>query len=326
MDVILSYPFSGSLYAFFTEQARGEKIPVKSGHSYYDTLYGKSHAEMRDLALTQLLLYENVFIIPADNSMPELDNYESAEPGKYKNDKLGLYTDWSIHDELREEIEEQVIKDLNDPVISQILSKVPKYPKQQILKDSRYEIALANKYRCPILASGGRSNIIKRLSVIDNTCVPSNQVKSNVITATESYIDIVGLTFNPTNYDLLYEYKQDKEVRLYAKAFREIVSSIGNAKDIRVQLLMLMRESIEKQALTKKASGALDISSILLSLAGFIPVVGPFLSGGALLATGGSKVLDRYASRTWYEFGPRIKRITDLKAIETAIDKELATS
>jgi hypothetical protein len=326
MDIILSHPFSGSLYAFFTEQARGEKIPDIIGHPYYQTLYGKKHAEVRDLALTQLLLHEKVFIIPADNHMPDVENWEQAyQPGKYSNDKLGLYTDWSIHDELRESVERDIEIDLLDPVLSKILAKVPIHSKRQILRDCRFEIALANRYECPILSAGGRTSIIKRLCDIDQS--PTNNAHSvnpRIITATESYIDIIGLTFNPTNYELLYEYKQDREVRLYAKAFREIISKFDDSLDVRTGLLRLVRENIENQALRKKTSGILDVSSILLSIAGFFPPYGTLFSGTSLLATGISKVLEGSAKRRWYEFGPRIQKLTDLKAIEKKIDKELA--
>lgn len=85
-----------------------------------------------------------------------------------------------------------------------------------------------------------------------------------------------------------------------------------------------MRESMEKNSLTKKASGFLDVTSILLSFAGFIPEAGPFLSGGALVATAGGKIFDQQARRTWYEFGPRVKRITDFKEMERLIAMELS--
>src|ERR1700759_5840763 len=130
MDIILSHPFSGSLYAFFTEQERGEKIPEKIGHSYYETLYGKNREKFRALAVTQLLMYEKVFIVPADNDMP--DSHQNFSDGKYENRELGLYTDWGVYKKSREQIERQVELDIKDPVISGILMKVPEYPRRQI--------------------------------------------------------------------------------------------------------------------------------------------------------------------------------------------------
>jgi len=326
MDIILSHPFSGSLYAFFTEQAKGYKIPDKVGHPYYQTLYGKHHAEVRDLALTQLLLYDKVFIIPADNHMPDVEDWEqSNSPGMYTNDKLGLYTDWSIHDEQRDVIVKQTENDLSDPVIKKILTKVPQHSKQQILQDCRLEIALANRYECPILSAEGRSSIIKRLCDIDQSPINNaKNVNSKIITATETYMNIIGLTFNPTNYELLYEYKQDKEVRTYAKAFRDVVSNFQNPIDARTELLKLLRENIEKQSLRKITSGVIDVSSIILSIAGLFQPYGTYFSLGSLAATGANKLLEISARRRWHEFGPRIKKITDLKSIEKKIEKELA--
>lgn len=324
MDVIVSYPFSGALYAFFTEQERGEKLPDDIGHGYYRTLYGKNHAEVRDLALTQLLMYDKVFIVPADCHLPLTKNYSSGDD--YANKELGLYTSWELHHQLYAEIEDQVNKDLEDPVISRILTKVRGFAKNQILTDTRMEIALANKYNCPILSSGGRSTIIRRLSEIDASGSSAGQVNPASIIATEAYIDVSGLSFNPTNYDLLYAYKQDKEVRAYATAFRHILQNIEDPKTARIDLLRLLRDSMARHDLLRKTSGVFDISSILLSVAGFIPGIGMFFSGGALAATGLSKFADEYAKRTWYELGPRIQKVTDFKKIEKAIEKELKSS
>jgi len=324
MDIILSHPFSGSLYAFFTEQATGEKVPEKIGHPYYQTLYGKKHSEVRDLSITQLLLYEKVFIVPADNHLPEYRGQSSS--GKYENNELGLYTDWEIHHLTREEIDRQVEIDLRDQIITILLGKVPSSAKRHILRDSRLEIALANKFTCPILAGGGRSAIIKRLSEIDGQSIKPQQVDAGVILTTEQYIKLATLTFNPVDYELLYAYKQDKELRLYAKSLRKIIDSLGELEDPRRELLLLMRESMEKHSLSKKISGFLDVTSILLSIAGFIPGVGPFFSGAALAATAGEKALDQQARRMWYEFGPRIKKITDLKEIMRHIDLELSNT
>jgi hypothetical protein len=322
MDIVLSHPFSGALYAFFTEQATGEKVPEKIGHPYYQTLYGKNHYETQDLALTQLLMYEKVFIVPADNHMPEYKNHSSG--GKYENNELGLFTDWDEHQKAQDEIEAQIELDQQDSVISRILAKVPLHSKRQILRDARLEVALANKFKCPILAGGGRNTIIKRLFEIDGNFTTPQLVGAGVVRTTEHYINLASLTFKPTNYDLLYSYKQDRELRLYADSLRKIVSGVGESDDPRKELLLLMRESMENNSLTKKASGFLDVTSILLSLAGFIPVAGPFFSAAALAATAGGKTFDRQARRTWYEFGPRIKRITDFKEMELLIATELA--
>jgi hypothetical protein len=321
MDIILSHPFSGALYAFFTEQAKGEPVPAKIRHPYYYTLYGKKHSDFRDLALTQLLIYENVFIIPADNELPEAENNFSG--GDYINKQLGLYTSWDIQNQLRKEIEYQIKSDLEDPVISKILMKAADVQKQQILHDARLEIALANKYDCPILSAGGRTKIIKRLSEIDEKRSKVKEISRGSILATETYVNTIGLAFNPINYDLLYTYKQDKAVRSYARAFRRIIGRIEDPAKARLEMLLLLRNSIETQGISKKASGIFDVASILLSIAGFIPTVGLFLSGAGLLATGVSKFIDKSATRTWYEFGQRIKRISDVRVIESKIDKEL---
>tara|TARA_B100001063_G_C16675418_1_gene508784 strand:- start:49 stop:1068 length:1020 start_codon:yes stop_codon:yes gene_type:complete len=319
MDIILSHPFSGSLYAYFTEQAENKKVPNSIGHSYYQTLYGKNHNEVRDLALTQLLMHEKVYIVPADNHMPETNKYYSGDD--YVNDELGLYTSWKDHDLLRDQIEEQVQIDMTDPTIISLLKNAPHFSIKQILTDSRFEISLANKYDCPILSTGGRSKIISRLCSLDNNDL--EQIESNKVIAVEEYLNIMNLTFNPTNYDLLYAYKQDSELRDYAVQFKDILNTISSSDNVRVKLLELIRESINKEKLYNKTSGALDVSATVMSLGGFIPVVGPFFSGASLLATAGGKVADKKASRTWYEFSNQINKIKTRQELDSLIAAEL---
>ena len=319
MDIVLSYPFSGALYAFFTEQERGEKLPSEIGHSYYRTLYGDKHNEVRDLALTNLLMYEKVFIVPADNIMPQMDNCFSGDD--YNNTELGLFTSWKDYNSLRDQIDDKIQSDIKDPVISRLLASVPEWPRKQILFDARFEVALANKYNCPILSAGGRSKLIKRLSELDNATV--KQVEHNRIIAVEEYLDIMNLSFDPTNYDLLYQYKHDETLREYATQFRSILSSVDQTNNVRVKMLELFRESMNKEKLYKITSGVLDVSSIIMSIGSLMPFVGPFFSAGSFAATAGSKVAEKSANKTWYEFSNQIKRINNLKELDLLIENEL---
>ena len=100
---------------------------------------------------------------------------------KYENNELGLFTDWEEHQKARDEIEAQIELDQQDSVIKRILAKVPLHSKRQILRDARLEVALANKFKCPILAGGGRNTIIKRLSEIDGNFTTPQLVGAGVV-------------------------------------------------------------------------------------------------------------------------------------------------
>jgi hypothetical protein len=76
--IVLSHPFSGSLYAFFTEQMAGSDF-LHLDHPYYKTLYGKSFREVRDITLTLTTIYPKIILIPADNHLPDTFIHGSDE-------------------------------------------------------------------------------------------------------------------------------------------------------------------------------------------------------------------------------------------------------
>ena len=153
MRVLISHPFSGALYAFFAtyQEYRLRPPQPREPHPYYRTLYGDAFPRYQEMALTLALLFDEIVIVPADAYLPRC---HWRENNTYYNPDLGLRTEWDF--EIQRQLDEEMVQDLQDEGIRSVLRKVPPLARQQILRDSRHEIYLAQKYGCPIVCVGGR--------------------------------------------------------------------------------------------------------------------------------------------------------------------------
>jgi len=73
MKALISHPFSGALYAFFAvhNENRFRDPEPKDPHPYYRTLYGDAFPRYQEMALTLLLLFDEIVMVPADAYLPK---------------------------------------------------------------------------------------------------------------------------------------------------------------------------------------------------------------------------------------------------------------
>ena len=91
-SIILSYPYAGALYRYFTNEIADYKIESPITHPYYKTLYGTNYDQYINLTLSFLLLYDNVWLAPADNHMPK---------SKIDPDSRGFIEELGLHADRR---------------------------------------------------------------------------------------------------------------------------------------------------------------------------------------------------------------------------------
>lgn len=319
--VILSHPYSGSLYAYFREQETKRPSEEILSHPYYRTLYGKNFRKYTDFVLTLSLLYPNIILPPADAHLPSIHKYRGSGQDGYYNPDLGLITSWEDRGEINVEIHEKVERDLNDKVILKILQKVPRFSKEQILLDTHVDMYLASKYQCPIICSGGRKQIITRLVELDD--MDTDVVRSSSIEMLQEYMKISGLLFDPKNIEVLYALKADKEIKEYAEGFVKIMHGFSGSQDTRKQLLILIREAMNKAIIANNISGVFDVISNFLGIIG-IGATNPIVSVADLTADGISQIAQkRSIKQEWFQFGPEVKKFLSLAEFDLAIEKEL---
>ena len=320
--VVLSHPFSGSLYAFLSDELGATH--TKSPSSYYRTLFGKDYQKLTDLALTLSVVYKTIVIPPVDIPLPEY-NLWRTDYG-YENKDLGILYHCPRDDVWYGAINELVKMDQNDPVICQILHSVPKHSWHLILRDTRYDIRLARTFQCPVLCSKGRRALIQRLIEMDISSGEIRTVGESAVKAVEEYVEITGLTFKPRSIEALHDLKTDKDLRSYADAFVSMIHGFRDQTDVRKQLLELMRDSINKSRIARSATGLFDGSSTVLGFLGLVPV--PILAAissiGGIATSGASFGAKQYQHKhEWYQLSSRIHETLTTKQIEKRIAKEL---
>jgi hypothetical protein len=319
--IILSHPFSGSLYAFFADELGAHHYTI-SDHPYYLTLYGKHYQDLTDLSLTLALLYKEIIIAPADNPLPDYDRWRT-ERG-YENEELGIYSSWDYLRNEKGEIDYQVNRDESDSIINKILRKIPKHSWWQILSDARYELLLARLYRCPVLCYGGRRALIQRLAEIDAENGDINLIAETSVQAINYYLEISGLIFHPRNIESLYILKKDKDLRSYADSFVSVMHGFKNEPNVKQQLLELAQESMGKTSISSKVVGFFNAFANVLSLFGLIPVLGTATSIAGIASTSVSYGAKQFQEKhEWYQLTPQIKKTLDLAQLTSCVDEEL---
>lgn len=322
--IIISYPFSGSLYGFFENVLYNRHLDYKEiTHPYYKTLLGRNFIESRELALTLTILFDEIIIPPADAALP--DRYKFSDKEFYNNQDLGLICDWNNVKIFDPELNDIIDYELQDKIILSLLSKVPKHAQRQILFEVHSELKLSEIHNCPVISSPGRKNILNRIFEINNNKdnnynIDNSDAKVN-LKLLESYIRLIGLTFTPLNLDELYKIKNEKEVRFYANSFVDVLSGYKISNSSNEDLKKLIRESRESEKVFKNASGFFDAASLILSIVSFFVPYGDITSIGSLASTAISyDMKNEYEKSRWYEFGYKIKLYRDKYQFDKLIE------
>ena len=315
--IVLSYPYSGSLYAYFENQlypGRGSENMMD--HGYYKTLFGNNPEKMSELALTLTVLYDDILIAPADNAIPDLHEYTTD--GTYHNPLMGVKSSWNDFLDKQEQRDDLINKYLEDEVIQKIFNKVPLHAKRQILTYAIYELHLSHENNCPIVCSRGRESIFKRLKELDGKDIYAlNTIDANKINLIHEYVDITGVLFNPRDIDTLYETKQNKKIRKYSHDFIKIIDNVGSKENSNEKFRKLINESIDTTDIASRSSGFFNRASILMGVADSTGVSTTGVPLGSLIAAGGSMLINEIDGKNkWYELGPEIKKFTNIQKMK----------
>ena len=273
----------------------------------------------RNAQLTLALLFDEIVIVPADAYLPRC---HWRENNTYYNPDLGLRTEWDF--EIQRQLDEEMVQDLQDEGIRSVLRKVPPLARQQILRDSRHEIYLAQKYGCPIVCVGGRRRIIELIIQRSPTATRPYSLPSLVMA--DEYLRMVGPIFEPKDLDTLVALKKDHDLRTYATSFCSAMEGFRESADVRSDLLRAMQTAMSSASLSKNLAGVFDGTATAMSAVGLIPFLGTAASVVGLGSEGATKALEqRERSQSWFEFAGQVKRVASLKRLEKLIAEELTT-
>jgi hypothetical protein len=315
-DIILSYPFSGSIYAFLSGE-QGKRF-AQSGSGYYKTLFGKNYNLMTDMALTLAILYDNIIMPRVDIPLPEYKEHTVDDMYFHQDFGIKCYLGSAFKQFPDYWQTESIIKsDLTDNNILALLSKIPETSRSQVVRDAHEEIRLAILCRCRVLCSTGRGMLIKRILELDYS--DSNILIGDkiIIDAVRVYKDITGLTFSPTTLDDFYSIKSDKTIRNYAHQFTNTIHSLNPNESAEDQLLVAMADAMNTAKAAARVSGLFSYSSSALGVAGLIPLVGTVAGAIGIGTDTLSKGAEYVKARNeWYQLTPRIVQKRTEKQIQ----------
>jgi hypothetical protein len=318
-DVILSYPFSGSIYAFLSDQLGA--YHTQSDSNYYRTLFGKNYSMMTDMALTLAILYDNIVMPSVDIPLPEYQKYTDDDIYFHKDLGIKCYQRGAIN-QFPDfwETERIIDSDIEDNEIQTLLGKIPKSSRNQILREAHEEIRLAVICRCRVLCSTGRGLLIKRLLELDYRDTSIAVGDKITIDAVRAYKDITGLTFNPSTLDDFHSIKSDGVIRNYAREFTNTIHEFKPGENPQEQLFDAMATAMNTSRTAEKISGVFSYSSSVLGVAGLIPLVGTVTGaigiGTDALTRGAEFVKER---NEWYQLAPKIVQKQTEKQIQDFI-------
>ena len=308
-NVILGHPYSGALYAYFSDELGGEwsHTRIARTNGYYRTLYGNNYRTYSELALTFLLLYDHVWITPADNHMPR----SRVDPGNRSYiAELGLHADFDDYNRVPYlEQQRHIDRYFQDPRVRYLLLKVLRVPAQSVklvLDSAVYEAWLSARTRVPLLCSRGRRALIERLVTIDRPSLHPVLANQKKVTFVQSYRELTGMALLPKSLDALMDAKSDQAVRAYGSEFLRIAlreeSSFSDVDAFR--MAALVQEAIETESVANLFAGSLKWAARFFRLTTQTPL--------SVLASMGALAADKIGHRAgWYEFAGSVNRAID---------------
>ena len=318
-SIVLGYPYWNATY-WLVSAENWRNAPLKSeydgGHGYYQNLYRFNNLNVLDEVASLMLLYDEVYISPADCPLPDYSTYTNGSV--YSNHNLGFYSSWDWIRNARE----------NDELIKLIIRNIdlrflPNFSTEQlnnleiILTDIVTQISLAIEFNCSLLIGKEFEYIYKfAASFLDLTSVQEKiNNASNVNESIKTIQTTTGFLFNLNSFREFEELRGNKTVRNYATALRDNLSKFNKSDLDELSLLESMMNAINTSEISGKIGSGLNVTSKLLSFASLVPVVGTPAGVGSLMTDFLNKKREDY-SPNWWSLFPEIEKALTKYRIE----------
>lgn len=280
-------------------------------HSYYRTLYGRDHPNIASHVASLSILYDDVFLAPADIGLPDQDSY--ATGSDYYNPLIGLHHNWSEYHKMRDTLEELSEEDIQNPEITALLPVEDEWSRKFLLMRLNYQSILAQQYNAKLMCGPEIRRILDiKIAKAERRTKQDPIILEDVtkIGIIDKYFDFACFHFSTPHYDDLVALKQNKDVQNYADEFHNVMDGVASNPDPYGSFIKLMNTARERTNFARQAQGGLAASGRLCTWVGLIPIAGTV--AGALgadidLATGGSQILEKRNS--WFLLGPKMSEV-----------------
>jgi hypothetical protein len=325
--IVLGFPYAGALlWLISAEEHYGKGIYDKydGSHPYYKTLFGKRHNAIINETVSLTLLFDKIYLAPSDTYYPGRDKFYNDQ--MYHNKDLGLLTnwDWNVR-----EWDKDIDILLNDPLITSILSKVPKNSRRQVLWDVINQISISNTFETAIFAIPSYLKLCQRVNKIRNPT--ANDLKEISSTAPQQALNKVfelsSLKFSITKLDEFIFLKQSKGVKEYSSSFRNYVTSLPSGNLDETKMLEAMMNAINNDEISSKISGGLSLASTVTGVISLIPFVGTVGGIVGLATDGSSRTATAISNKNkWWLLAPEISKQLSKKRIEILYNQKKGSS
>lgn len=322
--IVLGFPYSGAFYWLLSAEQHYNK-PIKGKydgqHPYYHTLFGKNHSSIIDETVSLTLLFEEIYMSPADTYLPDRAKYHIYDT--FLEQDWGIYFNWEWIKDFQSYYNEADLL-LKDKTIASTLRKVPKFAKSQIIRDAMIQIQISNQYEATIFASPSYLRLCQAINSILN---PSEQLiiknPHSTLAAVDTVFDIASLKFSINSLDEFVSLKAQKDVRQYAHSFKEYINELPNGTYDKDFLFNAMLEAINKDSISSKISGALElISSYAMALLLIDPSITLVNATRATSSFLSKMIKKKSKNYKWWLLAPEVSKVLTKHRIEMIAGKK----
>ncbi|MCF0071926.1 hypothetical protein LZD49_15720 [Dyadobacter sp. CY261] len=316
--IVLGFPYSGALlWLLNAERQYNQSIKERyaGSHPYYATLYGDEHHKIVDETVSLTLMFDEIYLAPADVYLPDYEKFRDGQ--KYFNKDLGIVSswDWSFH---FGSSEDSVAGILSDPLIESCLINIPVALRGQLVRDAINQLYICQKYNLPIFA---KPIYLQMCSRINELFIGIENLQTKSPLPYQDAIKIAfqtsSLHFSISSLDEYYVLRQEKSVKRYGEAFRSHITELSNGNLDKISLYKAMVEAMNREAISNKISGSIDITSSLTSIASIIPIVGTATGIAGIGLDAASALSKKYSDHNrWWQFAAKISETLTRDRIE----------
>jgi len=287
-------------------------------HPYYKTLYGPAPNRAVDEAASVCLLYDEVYLSPAD--VPLLDWQTHGTGNEYRNDDLGIYSDWKwIRDlAIRQEQAELASEDLT---VSHILRRLPQQAQDQVLLNTITQLEMRDRFGADMLASPSHLRLMDRLRVVlDLPRLPDKARVARLSSALAATFELASLRFELQGVDEFQDLRQDKAVRLYAERFAKAVETLPSGADPELAILQAMSDAMDSAKVAARTKEAMSIGATAGGAISLIPIVGSIAGAAGLGADAAGRTAAALEHRKqWWTLAPEVSKVLTAARIKARL-------
>lgn len=307
--IVLGHPYEGSFYWIMTAEdwrKTSIKSPYTGGHQYYKALYGLNPDKYIDETASLCILYDHIYLAPADCPLPDWKKHTEDE--SYYNKELGILSDWAWYRELND-IDRSLSIILDDISVNQFLQNFPEYSRKQVIRGVLVQLSIANRFDADIMGSDEYLKLCDRIRIIIGSERSSNKVsiRNQLLQSLRAVFNISSLRFSLESISDFMSLRQSRPLKRYAAAFRQCVEELSTGTFSEQALYKEMMEAINTSEIANQISGGLNVSATLCSAVSLLPIIGTIVGSVGLAAEAGSRAASKSEEkRKWWLLAPEI--------------------